>query len=272
MIRNFTKLHGAGNDFIIINASQQTAQISGDEICHLCDRRLGIGADGIIFLKYSETDSYNIVMEFYNSDGSRADMCGNGLRCAALYAYKTMGLPKNQKIKTDAGILETEILENNRVKIQIPIKGEFKKAVIDKNELFCGNTGVPHAVLEVNNIKEVNINQTGKFIRNHQIFKPHGTNVNFIQKKDSKNNTFHIRTYERGVEAETLACGTGISAAAFSLYKFNKIKPPIKFITKEEYILEVDFDTNAPVKIVYLTGPAEEIFFGKVIKPSPTKE
>jgi diaminopimelate epimerase len=268
MIDTFSKLHGAGNDFIIVNDSEQNHDKTQDTICFLCNRRCGIGADGIIFLSLPSTqaDGYDVVMEFYNNDGSRAEMCGNGLRCAAFYANKTMGLPQKLKIKTDAGILETEILNNNSVKIQIPLIRNFEELSIDEQSIFYGDTGVPHTVIFTDNIKNIDINELGSYYRNHKRFAPRGTNVNFIQKTDSGENLFHIRTYERGVEDETSACGTGISAAAFSLYKFRGIQPPIKFITKEEYLLEVDFSTEKPVKTLYLTGPVAEVFFGKVIK------
>ena len=269
MINEFTKLHGAGNDFIIVNDTGQNYEKTLSIIRSLCDRRRGIGADGIIFLSLppSQTDNFDAIMEFYNQDGSRAEMCGNGLRCAALYANKAMQLPKNLKFQTDAGILETEILNDNSVRIQIPVVSDFEELSINGQNIFYGDTGVPHAVIYTDCIKDIEIEETGSYYRNHVRFAPRGTNVNFIQKDDSDCNLFHIRTYERGVEAETSACGTGISAAAFSLYKFRGIKPPLKFITKEEYLLEVDFNTDRPVKSLYLTGPVAEVFFGKIIKP-----
>ena len=269
MINEFIKLHGAGNDFIIVDDTEQNHDKTQDNIRFLCDRRCGIGADGIIFLSLPpvRTGNYDVLMEFYNNDGSRAEMCGNGLRCAAFYANKTMKLAQHLKIKTDAGILETEILNNNSVKIQIPILSVFENLAIDGQNIYYGDTGVPHAIINIDNIKDTDVNKIGSYYRNHTHFAPRGANINFIQKDDSDKNLFHIRTYERGVEAETSACGTGISAAAFSLYKFCGIQPPIKFITKEEYLLEVDFSTEHPVKTLYLTGPVAEVFSGKIIKP-----
>jgi diaminopimelate epimerase len=268
MIDTFSKLHGAGNDFIIVNDPGQEHNKTQDMIRFLCDRKRGIGADGIIFLSLAlaQTNDYDVIMEFYNNDGSRAEMCGNGLRCAAFYANKTMNLSKSLKIKTDAGILETEVLNSNSVKIQIPVISDFEKLFIDGQSIFYGDTGVPHAVIFTDNIKNIDINELGSYYRNHKRFAPRGTNVDFIQKTDSEKNLFIIRTYERGVEAETSACGTGICAAAFSLYKFCDIQPPFRFLTKEEYFLEVDFSLDQPVKTLYLTGPVAEVFFGKVIK------
>ncbi len=267
MINEFTKLHGAGNDFIIVNDSGQNYEKTLSTIRSLCDRRRGIGADGIIFLSLppSQTDNFDAIMEFYNQDGSRAEMCGNGLRCAALYANKALNLPKNLKFQTDAGILKTEVLSDSSVKIQIPVISDFEEMSINRQKIYFGDTGVPHAVIFTNNIKNIKVDVTGSYYRNHTDFAPRGTNVNFIQKEVG--NLFHIRTFERGVEAETSACGTGISAAALSIYKFRGIKPPLKFLTKEEYLLEVDFKIEKPVNTLYLTGPVAEVFFGKIIKP-----
>jgi diaminopimelate epimerase len=266
MINEFVKLHGAGNNFIIVDDTGQNHDKTQDAITSLCDPKRGIGADGIIFLSLppTHTNNYDVIMEFYNSDGSRAEMCGNGLRCAAFYANKSMNLPQTLNIKTDAGILETEILSESSVKIQIPIVSNFEKLSINGQDIFYGNTGVPHVVICADCIEDININKTGKYYRNHMHFAPRGTNVNFIQKNGSDSNLFHIRTYERGVEAETSACGTGISAAAFCLYKFHRIQPPIKFLTKEEDLLEVNFNTEHPIKKLSLIGPVAEVFSGKI--------
>ena len=266
MITKFTKLHGAGNDFIVINETGQKHHKTKQTIFFLCDRKRGIGADGVIFLSTPsiQTTDYDVVMEFYNRDGSRADMCGNGLRCTAFFANREMSLPKKLNIKTDAGILATEILDNNRVKIQIPVLSDFEEKVIDGQTLFYGNTGVPHVVISCDNIDDLDINECGSYFRNHPCFQPQGANVNFIQEKKS-DNSFIIRTYERGVEAETSACGTGISAAAICLYKIFNKKPPLKFITCEKDILEVDFDIAGPIKNVNLIGPVAGVFSGSTV-------
>jgi diaminopimelate epimerase len=266
MINEFVKLHGAGNNFIIVDDTGKNHDKKQDAITSLCDRKRGIGADGIIFLSLprTHTNDYDVIMEFYNNDGSRAEMCGNGLRCAAFYANKLMNLSQTLNIKTDAGILKTEILSEGSVKIQIPIVSNFEKLSINKQDIFYGNTGVPHVVICADCIKDIDINKIGKYYRNHTLFAPHGTNVNFIQKSDSDSNLFHIRTYERGVEAETSACGTGISAAAFCLYKFHRMQPPIKFLTKEQDLLEVDFNTEHPIKKLSLIGPVARVFSGKI--------
>ena len=268
MTIKFTKLHGAGNDFIVINETKQKHDRTKQAIGSLCDRKRGIGADGVIFLSTPpiQTNDYDVVMEFYNRDGSRAEMCGNGLRCAAFFAGKKMSLPHKLNIKTDAGILQTEVLANDRVKIQIPVVVDFEKRNIDGQTIYFGNTGVPHVVVSISSVKNVEINRSGSSLRNHPSFAPHGSNVNFVENK-KESNFFLIRTYERGVEAETSACGTGISAAAVTLYKFFNEQPPIKFITCEKDILEVDFNTAAPIRSVNLTGPIAEVFSGSIVVP-----
>lgn len=316
-------MHGAGNDFVIISKLKNNLQLLTEDIVNLCDRKRGIGADGIIFIhtdpsilqKINKPSSqkstisssknknssgihkpkssicdYDIIMEYYNKDGSRGEMCGNGLRCAAFYAHHKMSLPSKLKVKTDAGILSAEIIpevfcssrvniaalrqdqvrssqENDRLKyksdkqvcIEIPVQNKINKILIDQTDIFYGNTGVPHAVISVDNLKEINVNKIGKFYRTHPFFAPAGTNVNFIQKvKD----LYLIRTYERGVELETSACGTGISAAALTLHNFFNIPSPINFLTVDNDLLTVDIPKNPSISRVYLTGPASFVFEG----------
>ncbi|MCP4177167.1 MAG: diaminopimelate epimerase [bacterium] len=268
MVINFTKLHGAGNDFILIDFKSLNESLNSEFISNICNRNRGIGADGILHIfKSDEPLSYDVKMIYYNSDGSRAEMCGNGLRCASYYAHKYLKLKKQIKIKTDIGVLDTENLDDNMVKIQIPIIKNFKEVKINDNSVYFGNTGVPHSVIFMQNIKDIDVNKMGKFYRNHDAFSPSGTNVNFLKTEDdfSSDKIFSIRTYERGVEEETSACGTGISAAALCLNKFRNIPPPIKLKTVEGDILKVDFSADDK-KNVSLIGPVEEICNGKYLK------
>ncbi len=256
---NFYKYHGAGNDFIIINAGKLKNELTSMQISDMCSRRTGIGADGILLLeKVNDNSSYNLTMKYYNSDGTLANMCGNGLRCAAAFANKILKTEKQLKIKTDAGILSGEIIDKNNVKIEIPILKHPSKTVIEGKTIYYCNTGVPHAIIIKNEIKNINVNEEGNFYRNHSFFQPCGTNVNFISKIDKF--TYAIRTYERGVEEETLACGTGISASALTLNYSLNIPFPIIFKTKNQDTLKVE--SNIKDNSLSLTGPVKQVFKG----------
>jgi diaminopimelate epimerase len=261
---NFTKMHGAGNDFVIINNTKEQFSVTPEVITKLCNRTRCIGGDGLIALIIAEEENsdYDVIMEYYNRDGSRGEMCGNGLRCAAYYSNKIMGLSESLRVKTDAGILEAEILGENTVKISIPVISEFEEICIDENNLYYGNTGVPHAVVCVDDIENCDVFEKGRYLRFHKIFE-NGANVNFIKAK-TVNEKVKIRTYERGVETETLACGTGICASAISLNKFKNYPEKIVFETRDKDILEVDIPEEVNFKKVYLTGPAEIAFYGKI--------
>lgn len=262
----FTKMHGAGNDFILIDESKLSDCVlpSSEQINFLCHRKRGIGADGLIVVSGNHGQECDFKMIFFNSDGGRESMCGNGLRCASLFAYKNFSLDKKLKAQTDSGILCAEIISESTVKIEIPYKEKFREISVGGIKLFFGNTGVPHSVIFVDNIDKIDVVKEGKFIRYHKDFYPRGTNVNFVSPIDKSGSTFLIRTYEKGVEDETLACGTGISASAICACLFGKAGNLVKFQTVSGDALTVeiphgghDFDR------VSLTGPAVEVFNGK---------
>jgi len=256
---NFYKYHGAGNDFIIIDAANLKNKLTSMQISDMCTRRTGIGADGVLILeKIDNNPSYSLIMKYYNSDGTLADMCGNGLRCAAAFANQILKTGKQLKIKTDAGVLATEIIDNTSVKIEIPIIQHPAKTIINGNIVYFCNTGVPHAVIIKNEISNINVNEEGSFYRKHVFFQPDGTNVNFISQIDRY--TYSIRTYERGVEEETLACGTGISASALVLNYSLNIPFPIIFKTKNQDTLKVE--SSCKDNSLSLTGPVKQTFRG----------
>ncbi len=255
----FYKYHGAGNDFIIIDAGKLKNKLTSMQISDMCSRRTGIGADGILLLeKINNNSLYSLTMRYYNSDGTLADMCGNGLRCAAAFANKIFKIEKQLKVKTDAGILSAEIIDKNNVKIEIPIIKYPAETVIEGKTIYYCNTGVPHAVIIKNEIRNINVNKEGNFYRNHSFFQPSGTNVNFIS--EIEKSIYSIRTYERGVEEETLACGTGISASALTLNYSLNIPFPIIFKTKNEDTLKVD--SSYKDNCLSLTGPIKQAFKG----------
>ena len=266
----FTKMHGAGNDFIVTFDSSGKWPRLTDAIRSLCDRKRGIGADGLILLSHSPDKKIPFKMIFFNSDGSVAGMCGNGLRCAALFCHNQLDSGKHLKIMTASGPLEASILSKDTVRVKIPTAGDFRKIVIDGEDMYFGHTGVPHLVKAVKDIAKVNVKEEGEKLRRHKLFAPEGTNVNFISlPPKGKDGPCGIRTYERGVEDETSACGTGITASAVCLLKFFRRKPPFEFITHGEDILKVEFRESDNIlsasPTAYLTGPAVEVFSGTII-------
>ena len=252
----FYKMHGAGNDFIFIEGE---CYISQQEIVRLCDRNLGIGADGIIFISNSEEHDFK--MEFFNPDGSKVDFCANGGRCAVLLASKlNFFLGRKTIFEAGDGIHEAEIFEDNIVRLKMINPKDFQKGLkfsdTDNNFHYI-NTGVEHVVGYFDDISLLNIEIIGKKIRYDQRF-PNGTNVNFVQK--SSDNQLLIRTYERGVEAETKACGTGITAAGIIDMKLSGDKETRAIKTVLGYELKVENIDDS----VFLTGPAEIVFEGEI--------
>ncbi len=262
----FTKMHGAGNDFILFCPHDP---FFPEKRClvSLCSRNRGIGADGLIIISRTNEDS-SFSMKYYNSDGSEAGMCGNGLRCAALFCSRVLGAPDKMSFCTGAGELSAEIAEDKQIRISIPVISPPEKALIDGKTYFFCNTGVPHLVAETPNLSNLDILTEGRRLRYHERFQPEGTNVDFIDPDVPEGAPVPLRTYERGVENETPACGTGAAAAALCLKYIRKKPSPIRLITPEKDILQIDF-TDSDVTLygaaeLKLTGPAEIVFSGKI--------
>lgn len=265
----FTKLTGAGNDFIIID---ERKGINYRALAKkVCDRTNGLGADGLIVLCKSRKADYR--MRIFNPDGSEAEMCGNGVRCLAVYIKKFQKPAKKLfSIEAIAGILLAEAVgEVAHVRLSEP--KDFKREVsvsIHKRTLHmpCIDTGVPHAIVFVEGLEQVDVQVIGEQIRFHKAFAPRGTNVNFVE--IATPNCIHVRTYERGVEAETKACGTGSVAAALMAYfhlnpdVVDKEKALMKVRTRNGDILEVRFAVKNREPIdVWLKGPAKFVAEGK---------
>jgi len=273
---SFIKMSGAGNDFIFFDKTQNPKIVlKNNVISLLCHRRNGIGADGIITI--SDLDGFDFGMEYYNADGSTGTLCGNGARCAIKYA-QISNRTNGNIVRFLSNKLEYsgEILRDGQIKFNlIPPKqiDENRSVQFEGSEIPASfiNTGSPHIVIEISDLHDeemklemdgVDVISIGRKIRNDPEFSPGGTNVNFIKIIDGQ---IHIRTYERGVEDETLSCGTGSVAAAIIGNKKFGLIPPVSLITKGGDELVVNFDSDkAKFQNVSLTGPAEEIYKGKI--------
>ncbi len=263
----FYKMSGSGNDFILIdNRHGQWDRFKNpDFVKAVCARKISAGADGLIFIEVSERCDFS--WRVFNSDGSEAEMCGNGGRCAARFAVLQGIAETRMSFETIAGIIHAEV-EGSRVKIQLPEPDSLEmniSFIMDDKPyvLHSINTGVPHIVHFVDNIEAVPVKKTGAYIRFHQRFQPAGTNVNFVSQ--ASGNMLHIRTYERGVEDETLACGTGSVAAALIAIEMQKAVSPVQIMTRSGEILKVFAeDSSKPFKRVFLEGGAHVVYEGEL--------
>jgi diaminopimelate epimerase len=265
---NFSKLTAAGNDFVLIdNRKNIIAQKDCQTLAKkLCDRKYSIGADGLILLEKSACKDFK--MRYFNSDGSYASMCGNGGRSIAKFAYDLGVANLKMVFETDAGVINAEILPEDRVRLDLYDPGDLKKNIeVEANgKKFEGNfinTGVPHVVIFVDDIENIDVFGYGRVIRRHKTFAPEGTNVNFV--KVIKDNALLVRTYERGVENETLACGTGIIASGIISVLKGFARSPVKVISRGGDKLSVSLkNSNDKISNVVLEGPALIAFKGIV--------
>ncbi|MDP8259317.1 MAG: diaminopimelate epimerase [Candidatus Aadella gelida] len=264
----FTKAVASGNDFIILDnlsGELSTKDINYSEMAiELCPRRISIGADGILVLERS--DKADLKMRIINPDGSEVDMCGNGARCSAVYASK-FGLGEELDIETRAGIISASVKGNN-VKLKMSEPKDIKTDInlgIGKSlmKVHYLNTGVPHVVHLVDNIETYDVHNVGRQIRRHTMFEPDGTNANFVGEKED--GRLMIRTYERGVEEETLACGTGTVATAVTLGLLDQVTSPVSLLTKSGEVLKVYYEKKGNrIYDVYLEGEAALAWEGKI--------
>lgn len=265
----FTKMSGAGNDFIIVD--HRTPRIPADEqpefAKKVCRRMFSVGADGLILIENSETADFR--WRFYNGDGSVAEMCGNGARCAARFAFANGIAGAVMSFETLAGIIEARISDDDTVRLRMTDPGDFRtglEVMLDGSakSLSFVNTGVPHAVLFVAEGEEVPVREWGRIVRFHPLFQPAGTNVNFVQKIGQ--NTIRVRTYERGVEDETMACGTGAVASALFAVLRGLAVSPVDVVTSGGERLTILFDLRerGEAENVFLQGPARIIYEGKL--------
>ncbi len=256
---HFYKYQGAGNDFILIDNRADTVNHRDPQlIVRLCDRRFGIGGDGVIFLQSRE--GYDFEMVYYNADGQPSSMCGNGGRCIAAFA-KFLGI-----VDSETNFLAVD----GPHYAKISASGDWVSLqMIDVNDIsrdedaYILNTGSPHYVQLVDGLKEKNVYRDGYTIRNNDTYRKKGINVNFVEPLDSG---YFVRTFERGVEDETFACGTGVTAVALAMAKHNHqtgaINTPIKVLGGDLNI-RFNYDGDS-FKDIFLEGPAVKVFEGMV--------
>ena len=263
----FVKMSGAGNDFVVIDNRSGNRALTRQQIEHLCDRHNGIGADGLLAVEPAGSAEADFRMRYYNADGGEAEMCGNGARCFARFV-QAMPRAKADRVRflTPAGLISGEYLGADvRVNLTAPTETKLQQRTdfgwgeIDYHFM---NTGVPHVVIYVPDAEKVEIVSQGRAIRRSPIF-PRGTNVNFVEVP--AHGELIVRTYERGVEDETLACGTGVVASALVTHRVRRLALPLCVKVRGGDVLTVNARAEADAfRDVTLTGPATEVFSGEI--------
>jgi len=256
----FYKYQGTGNDFVLIDNRDQNL-ISKDQIelvKQLCDRRFGIGADGLILLENHE--GYDFEMVYFNSDGRESSMCGNGGRCVSAFAYHLGIVSENCRFLAIDGEHESLIKDNDWVELKMM---DVKNIEVGE-DYFLMDTGSPHYVIFVEDVDDINIVENGQAIRYSQRFKEKGVNVNFVEPAKDK---IIVATYERGVEDETLSCGTGVTASAIAHYLQNPSKERTEIAIDSKggkLLVRLEPSENGGFKNVWLCGKAEQVFKGEI--------
>lgn len=260
----FSKYSGCGNDFILIDNRLQRFFPDRACILRLCSRQGGIGADGLILLEPSRKADYR--MRIFNADGGEAEMCGNGIRCLIAFIRELGGVSKHYRIETMHSLLQTAI-QGEKISVEMPKPQDIRWSMqLDAHSLHFLNTGVPHAVLFVDDLNDDKWMALAPSIRRHGAFGTAGTNVNFASLTPSGN--VLVRTYERGVEGETLACGTGATATALAAAKCYRLPSPVRVLPRSNEPLEISFswegsrEDESPTQ-VEMAGPAKFNFRGE---------
>ena len=255
----FEKYHGTGNDFIMIDIRNHAMQLSTDIIAYLCDSKFGIGADGLISLDNS--DNYDFSMRYYNSDGNESSMCGNGGRCITAFASQLGIIKQNARFMAPDGPHLASILSISGSEYEVSLQmNDVKASNWEEKGIFL-DTGSPHFVKICTDLDNLDVYTEGSSIRNENRFSPDGTNVNFIE---GEGESLNIRTYERGVEEETLSCGTGITAAAIAWAIRHNLDEPINVNALGGELLVSFRRVGDTFKDIRLEGPAEHVFSGNI--------
>jgi diaminopimelate epimerase len=266
----FAKMSGTGNDFIVIDHRRELVPVDmqPDFVRGVCRRMFSVGADGLIFIEDSEKADFS--WRFYNGDGSVAEMCGNGARCAARFAYAKGIAAKEMSFETLAGTIQATVLnDEGDVSLLMTPPFDYRTGLSadlqgKSYEISFMNSGVPHAVLFMDTDQDIPVKEWGHEIRFHTLFQPAGTNANFVQVLDSGG--IRVRTYERGVEDETMACGTGAVAAAIFAAGKGYVTSPVAVTTSggEQLTIVFDLKEDGRAEDVYLQGPARIIYIGQL--------
>lgn len=269
MILHFTKMNGAGNDFVLVDNRSGSLTLDTPTVARLCDRHRGIGADGLLAVEPAEQGA-DYRMRYYNADGGEVEMCGNGARCFARFVNRLHGfnLP-SVRFETMAGIIGAEFEgEQVRLSMSVPHSLALNESLPVQGRpltVHSLNTGVPHAVVFVEDLERVDLRGDGAALRYHQRFAPKGTNANFA--RITGPGQISIRTYERGVEDETLACGTGTVACALIHHLLHGAPSPVGVRVRGGDTLTIGFVENQDGSFgnVTLTGPGDFVFDGTVV-------
>jgi diaminopimelate epimerase len=262
----FTKMNGAGNDFVMLDNRAGELRLAPGEIAQICDRHRGVGADGVLVLEPAANGA-DFRMRYYNADGGEAEMCGNGARCFARYASRVAGPMEKLSFETPAGVIGAE-LQGDLVRLEMSEPTDLRLGItipLPERQIAAHfvNSGVPHVVVPVDDLDNVDVRGLGSAIRRHDLFAPKGANVNFLKERGSRQ--IAIRTYERGVEDETLACGTGVVASALIFAAMKNVDGPISVLVRGGNELHVGFaKAGDQFHQVTLTGPAEFVFEGTI--------
>ncbi|MBN1504819.1 MAG: diaminopimelate epimerase [Candidatus Eisenbacteria bacterium] len=265
---HFHKVSGAGNHFVLLDARRGRLEAhpilrSGRMVRALCARGHSVGADGVLFIRESRTADFRLA--YYNSDGREAALCGNGTRCAALYAFENGLAPARMTIEVGSGTVGA-VVRGRKVELALDEPSDFRPNLNLKTKfgLVRGdfvNTGVPHFVTIRGNLGTLDVDGLGREIRRHRAFGSSGANVNFV--RVLQGGGVELRTYERGVEAETLACGTGAAAAAVCLAQRGLVRPPVRVRTRGGDTLRVRFkEPSNPLSQIFLQGSAQLVYEG----------
>lgn len=263
----FTKMNGAGNDFIMVDNRLGQLKLDSAWIARLCDRHRGIGADGLIAAEPPLSNDTQLRMRYFNADGGEAEMCGNGARCFSRFGAELLGRADSLRFDTMAGVIDADLLGDDvRLGMSVPhslaLDAELSVAGASLTVHFL-NTGVPHAVVFREDLASTDVYTLGAGLRYHTHFAPKGTNANFVQVRPD--GSLSVRTYERGVEDETLACGTGVVACALIHHLLHGVTGPIAVQVKGGETMRVGFRSeNRSLSEVTLTGPADFVFTGSI--------
>jgi diaminopimelate epimerase len=254
----FYKYQGTGNDFVMIdNRSNTFPKENSELVAHLCNRRFGIGADGLILLETDTETDFRMV--YYNSDGNLSSMCGNGGRCLVAFAKKLNVIQTETTFVATDGLHYANVADDGIVSLQMIDVAAIKNT----SEYSYLYTGSPHHVQLVDNLEQYNVKENGAAIRYGNLYGKEGSNINFVKKINE--NTFSLRTYERGVEDETLACGTGATAVAIAMNAIGQTDLNVINLNVEGGKLTVSFEKgNGKYTNVFLKGPAEFVFKGTI--------